>query len=127
MLIGGSDATLDLADLQRHTHYGGVYQVGDDGALHPTILAFWSVMHEFDFAQQSAVIKFVTSTPRAPLQGFKALLPRFTIRDSGLDQARLPSASTCVNQLKLPVYRSREVLREKLLVAVLSGTGFHLS
>ena len=64
-----------------------------------------------------------------------------------MDQARLPTSSTCVNLLKvgrlllvlgarelnvergrqLPVYRSEAVLRDKLLKAVYSGAGFDLS
>lgn len=73
------------------------------------------------------VLKFVTSTPRAPLLGFGSLNPRFSIRDAGADESRLPSTSTCVNLLKLPRYSRREVLRGKLLQAVNAGAGFDLS
>ena len=73
------------------------------------------------------VLKFVTSTPRAPLLGFSSLTPKFNIRDSGDDESRLPSTSTCVNLLKLPRYKSVGVLREKLLYAVNAGAGFDLS
>jgi ubiquitin-protein ligase E3 C len=72
-------------------------------------------------------LKFVTSTPRAPLLGFGSLNPRFTIRDAGDDENRFPTASTCVNLLKLPRFRSKEALRERLLYAVNSGAGFDLS
>ena len=42
--------------------------------------------------------------------------------------ARLPSASTCVNLLKLPQYDSIEILREKLLWAITNNNaGFELS
>ncbi len=77
-------------------------------------------------AERRALLKFVTSTPQAPLLGFAALRPSFSIRDSGRDQTRLPSTSTCVNLLKLPMYTSPEVLREKLHTAVFSGAGFDL-
>lgn len=40
---------------------------------------------------------------------------------------RLPSAATCMNLLKLPVYRNREELRQKLLYAIDSHSGFELS
>lgn len=33
--------------------------------------------------------------------GFKELVPNFAIRDAGEDQYRLPTASTCVNLLKV--------------------------
>lgn len=40
---------------------------------------------------------------------------------------RLPSASTCFNLLKLPNFKSRKVLREKLLYAIRGAAGFELS
>ena len=60
-------------------------------------------------------------------RGFKELVPNFAIRDAGSDENRLPTASTCVNLLKLPRYRSERVLRDKLLQAINSNAGFDLS
>ena len=40
---------------------------------------------------------------------------------------RLPSAATCMNLLKLPRYESEQVLRDKLLYAIRSNSGFELS
>lgn len=125
-LIGGTSSAIDVDDLKRNTECSGVFQPGTEGE-HPTIQMFWEVMNEFSDAERRAVLKFVTSTPRAPLLGFKSLIPKFTIRDSGRDQMRLPSASTCVNLLKLPMYSRKDVLRAKLLKAVESGAGFDLS
>lgn len=84
-------------------------------------------MEELREEERRKVLKFVTSTPRAPLLGWGSLNPRFSIRDAGSDEKRLPSTSTCVNLLKLPIYRGKEVLREKLLRAVEAGAGFDLS
>jgi len=126
-LIGGAAADIDLADLRRNTLYGGTYVIGDDGREHPSIALFWSVMNQIPDAERRKVLKFVTSTPRGPLLGFGQLNPRFSIRDSGGDEGRFPTTSTCVNLLKLPMYRSERVLREKLLAAVNSGAGFDLS
>ncbi|KAK3686370.1 ubiquitin-protein ligase (E3) [Vermiconidia calcicola] len=126
-LIGGSGAQIDVADLRRNTLYGGVYALGDDGQEHDCVKLFWRVMHGLPDADRRAVLKFVTSTPRGPLLGFGVLSPRFSIRDSGQDEGRFPTTSTCVNLLKLPMYRSEGVLREKLLAAVNSGAGFDLS
>ena len=126
-LIGGAQANIDVQDLRRHTLYGGTYVIGDDGAEHPSIKLFWDVMASMADSDRRAVLKFVTSTPRGPLLGFGSLNPRFSIRDSGSDEQRLPTASTCVNLLKLPMYRSEGVLREKLLQVVRLGAGFDLS
>lgn len=126
-LISGDSSEIDVADLRRHTSYGGVYAIGDDHQEHPTIQLFWEVMRDFSDADRRKVLKFVTSTPRAPLLGFDQLSPQFSIRDSSDDQERLPSTSTCVNLLKLPRYSNPRTLREKLLYAINSGAGFDLS
>lgn len=60
-------------------------------------------------------------------RGFKELVPKFAIRDAGRDNERLPTASTCVNLLKLPMYTDEKILRTKLLQAITSGAGFDLS
>ncbi|KAF7719935.1 Uncharacterized protein PECH_005792 [Penicillium ucsense] len=126
-LVSGETGDIDVEDLRRNTQYGGVYAIGDDNQEHPTIQLFWKVMREMNNEERQKVIRFVTSTPRAPLLGFSHLNPHFSIRDSSDDQERLPSTSTCVNLLKLPRYSTAEILRNKLLYAVSSGAGFDLS
>lgn len=126
-LVGGDSSEINVDDLRAHTHYSGVYEIGDDNEEHPTIKAFWEVMYNLDDQERRDVLRYVTSTPRAPLLGFGQLKPWFSIRDAGADQERLPSASTCVNLLKLPRYKTAGLLKKKLLYAVQSGAGFDLS
>ncbi|KAI0446329.1 hypothetical protein F4803DRAFT_504365 [Xylaria telfairii] len=126
-LIGGDSSEIDVEDLRLNTSYSGLYVIGDDGQEHPTIRFFWDVMRQLKDSERRDVLKYVTSTPRAPLLGFSQLRPQFSIRDGGTDEERLPSTSTCVNLLKLPVYKSAATLRAKLLYAVQSGAGFDLS
>ena len=54
------------------------------------------------------------------------LHPPFCVHSAGPED-RLPSASTCMNLLKLPEYLDDDTMREKLLYAVESGAGFELS
>ncbi|KAL8698973.1 MAG: hypothetical protein Q9201_006272 [Fulgogasparrea decipioides] len=126
-LVSGTADSISIADLRRNTQYGGLYTLGHDGVEHPTIQLFWRVVEGFSVEEKGNLLRFVTSTPRAPLLGFKNLNPRFSIRDSGRDETRLPTTSTCVNLLKLPMYSSEGVLRERLLYSVNSGAGFDLS
>lgn len=121
MLISGKGKDVDLQDLKNNTEYGGFSQTD------LTIKCFWQILHEFDREERFSFIKFVTSVPRAPLQGFKSLEPKFGIRNAGPDLDRLPTASTCVNLLKLPDYRDKDLLKKKLLYAVNSGARFDLS
>jgi len=122
LLISGANHPIDIQDLRSNTVYGGVYDES-----HPTIQLFWKVVDSLDQSQCQALLRFITSCGRPPLLGFKELRPQFSIRDSTDDEARLPTASTCVNLLKLPRYTNEFTLREKLLQAIFSEAGFDLS
>lgn len=126
-LVAGNAGEVDVEDLRRNTIYSGIYSIGDDGQEHETCVMFWEVLRSMTNSERQKVLKFVTSTPRAPLLGFGHLNPRFSIRDSSNDEERLPSASTCANLLKLPVYKSKEVLQRKLMYAINAEAGFDLS
>lgn len=121
VLIAGAEIPVDVDDLRTHAKYGGSF----DGA-HPTIEIFWEVVQSFSDEEKRQLLKFVTSLSRPPLLGFKDLDPPFTIQDAG-DTDRLPSASTCMNLLKLPAFQTASVLRQKLLYAITANTGFELS
>lgn len=122
MLISGGHKPIDINDLKTNTEYGGFEN--DD----QTIKYFWEVLEEFSDEEKREFLKFVTSVPQAPLKGFSALEPKFGIRNGGgYELDRLPTASTCVNLLKLPDYADKTVLREKLLYAITSGARFDLS
>ena len=93
---------------------------------------FWSILESFDAQTRGEFLQFVTSCSRQPLLGFGQLYPPFNIMkvevspDHG-SASRLPMASSCFNQLKLPQYESSEELRSKLLYAVKSRSGFELT
>lgn len=118
LISGGND--IDVQDWKDNVHYGGYF---DDDL---TIVLFWEVVEEMSPQERCDLIKFVTSVSRAPLLGFKALTPHFGIHNSGSPD-RLPTASTCVNLLKLPDYKDKTLIREKLLYASKANSGFDLS
>ena len=136
LLSGGQDAEVDVDDLRVHTKYSGGY-TETSTAVHN----FWSILKkDFSNDDRRKLLRFVTSCGRAPLLGFKALHPEFVLHKVPLngsdgsffsfgseDKERLPSASTCFNTLKLPNYKSRTTMREKLLYAINSESGFDLS
>ena len=120
-LISGAEHEISVTDLQAHTNYSGGYEIN-----HPTITAFWQVVSGFDEEQKRSLLKFVTSCSRPPLLGFKVsflwqindlintnqfqdLDPPFCIQNAGTEQERLPTASTCMNLLKLPDFRVRRI------------------
>ena len=62
----------------------------------------------------------------SPVRVLQDLLPKFAIHNA-LDVERLPSASTCMNLLKLPPYKDLETMRRRLIYAISSDAGFELS
>ena len=88
---------------------------------------FWNVVSNMSEEQKRKLLKFVTSCSRPPLLGFKELDPPFCIQNAGTEPDRLPTASTCMNLLKLPEFNDERSLRTKLLYAIESDAGFELS
>ena len=138
LLISGDKRPIDVADMRRHVNYAGGYADSQ-----PYIQTFWDVVSSMTPTEQGELLQFVTSCPRQPLRGFGQLNPLICIQkvpqySSNLDEsgqhpitgqsaARLPSAATCMNLLKLPQYDTIEQLRDKLLYAIKSHSGFELS
>ncbi|SNX81740.1 related to ubiquitin protein ligase e3 [Melanopsichium pennsylvanicum] len=121
VLISGTDDPVDIADLRKHTVLGGYHEQD------LTVQHFWRALESFDQPMRKAFLKFVTSSPNPPLLGFSQLNPMFAIRKAGEDKTRLPTASTCVNMLKLPDYEDEQTCRDKLKYAIMSEAGFDLS
>lgn len=121
LLISGDRAGIDLDDFRRHVVYGGEFH-----EQHTTIQAFWRVVAGLPQEQLRNLLRFITSCPRPPLLGFRYFNPLICIHSAG-HEARLPTASTCMNLLKLPVFVDEQQLREKLVYAINSGAGFELS
>ncbi|CAL8313718.1 unnamed protein product [Merluccius merluccius] len=122
VLISGAHVPICLDDLKKFTNYSGGYT-----ASHPVIVSFWEVVEGFTDEEKRKLLLFVTSCSRPPLLGFKELYPAFCIHNGGSDLERLPTASTCMNLLKLPAFCDQNLLRNKLLYAIESSAGFELS
>lgn len=121
MLISGGESDVNIQDWKENVEYGGYF---DDDM---TVVYFWEVIREMSPEERFKLIKFVTSVSRAPLLGFGSLNPKFGIRNAGRSSDRLPTASTCVNLLKLPDYQDKELVRSKLLYAINTEARFDLS
>ncbi|KAK4405437.1 E3 ubiquitin-protein ligase UPL6 [Sesamum angolense] len=99
---------------------------------HYVIEMFWEVIQNLSLENKRKFLKFATGCSRGPLLGFKYLEPTFCIQrtagnasEEALD--RLPTSATCMNLLKLPPYRSKQQMEQKLLYAINSDAGFDLS
>lgn len=127
LLISGSVDNFDVDDLRSNANYAGGYH-----REHYVIDMFWEILKSFSLENQHKFLKFVTGCSRGPLLGFKYLEPLFCIQraaGSASEEAldRLPTSATCMNLLKLPPYRSKEQMEQKLLYAINAEAGFDLS
>ncbi len=122
-IISGNSTTLDLIDLKTHTRYLNC------SAYDSHINFFWKSLQEMTSENQLRFLKFCTSCSRPPITGFDGLVPNFTVELIQVtnDGERLPTAQTCFNLLRLPMYSSYQVMKEKLEYAINSGAGFELT
>ena len=88
----------------------------------PVIRHFWSVVHSLTDEQKRAFLHFVTGSSSVPVGGLGSLQLHITC--GGDDVQLLPSAKTCFATLVLPLYKSRQQLAQKLLIALEHVTGF---
>jgi E3 ubiquitin-protein ligase HUWE1 len=121
LLISGMP-DIDVHDLKQNTDYVGWK------ATDKEIGWFWNVVFSLSRNEKAAFLQFVTGSSKVPLAGFGELpgmrgVQKFNIHKAGGSSGALMSAHTCFNSLDLPVYKSEEELREKLLYAINEGGG----
>ena len=121
LLISGMP-DIDIDDLKRNTNYNG-YRPADR-----EIEWFWNIMFSLSRSEKAAFLQFVTGSAKVPLAGFSELqgmrgIQQFSINKANGLQGALMSAHTCFNALDLPVYKSEEEMKEKLLYAISEGAG----
>ncbi|XP_066251195.1 E3 ubiquitin-protein ligase hyd isoform X7 [Euwallacea similis] len=77
----------------------------------------WSIVEKMTHLERQDLVYFWTGSPALPASedGFQPM-PSVTIRPA--DDAHLPTANTCISRLYIPLYSSRTVLRQKLLLAI---------
>lgn len=119
LLVSGTPH-LDFRELEKVATYEG----WPGGAAHPTVKAFWKVVHGMSHAEQTKFLTFFSGCSKAPVGGLGKLA--FKLQRAGPDSERLPTASVCFGILLLPDYATEERLRTKLLKAVEECRGFGL-
>jgi hypothetical protein len=107
---------IDISEMRRATRY-----IGWD-ASNKYVRDFWSIVKRYDLNQKRKLLEFVTASDRVPVGGMRNL--QFTLQRNGTDDEHLPSSYTCYGILLLPEYSSKDVLREKLGMALENSKGF---
>uniref|UniRef100_A0A8C0QBY2 E3 ubiquitin-protein ligase HACE1 n=2 Tax=Canis lupus familiaris TaxID=9615 RepID=A0A8C0QBY2_CANLF len=113
---------IDVSDWIRNTEYTSGYERED-----PVIQWFWEVVEGITPEERVLLLQFVTGSSRVPHGGFANImggsgLQNFTIAAVPYTPNLLPTSSTCINMLKLPEYPSKEILKDRLLVALHCGS-----
>ena len=119
LLICGSPH-IDFTSIEESTTYDNGFS-----KTHPTIVAFWDIVHAMSDTDKKCLLSFVTGSDRVPLKGLSNVA--FQIIKQGEDSDQLPTALTCFNQLMLPEYDSKEKLRGRLFLAIQNSKGFGLT
>lgn len=109
---------IDISELRRCARY-----VGWDSS-HRTVRDFWAIVKRFDDRMKRKLLEFVTASDRVPVGGLRNL--QFVIQKNGEEEqgGHLPTAYTCYGTLLLPEYADKEVLRERLNMALENAQGF---
>ena len=123
---------IDIEDWMDNTNYQGYFEARGEHAA--TTKWFWEIVRdEFDQETRARLLQFVTGTSGVPSRGFSVLqgndggIKPFCINGIKKEHSLYPRAHTCFNRLDLPVYNSKEELREMLKVAITtSATGFDI-
>lgn len=100
LLLSGSLAGIDVADMRRHAQYAGGYH-----GLDRHVRRLWEVLGGLSQEELALFLHFVTSSRRGPTGGFGTLQPPLTIVRVPIrrDDERLPVGRTCFHQLLWPV------------------------
>ena len=86
------------------------------------------VFSELNLNERGRLVQFLTGAPQLPSGGWSRLRPALTVvcRTSSDPDGNLPTVMTCANYLKLPRYSSKEILKNKLMLAIKEGQGSFL-
>lgn len=107
---------IDINELRRATRYEGW------DASHRVVRDFWSVVKRYDQDQKKKLLEFVTASDRVPVGGMRNV--QFSVQKNGVEDTQLPRSYTCYGVLLLPEYSSKEILKQKLAMALENAKGF---
>lgn len=110
---------VDFAKLEASAQYDGHFHRN-----HPTIKAFWAVVHSLEPLQHRQLLRFATGSDRVPMDGLASTV--LTITSTGQDEHHLLEARTCFNTLVMPEYPTEAVVRQRVITALQNCEGFGL-
>ena len=119
IIFGFDKDVFTVADMQENTNFNGFDM--NDPKQSQCISDFFTILQEFSQKEKEKFLFFCTSLKRLPIGGFCKLRPKFTIVKSF---STVPTSSTCVNMLKLPILPYKK-LKDILLYVINADAGFY--
>lgn len=114
IFVSGEEV-MDWGALHRFCKYDGYTE--DSRA----VKWFWSIFDAMPDAERVKFLKFATGTDRAPLGGLGSIK---LVIQRGADIHRLPVSHTCFNTFVLPDYKSKDIMKHNLYLAIDNTEGF---
>jgi len=119
IIFGFDKDVFTVADMQENTNFIGFnMNVPEEAQCIKDLL---KILYEFSQKEKEKFLFFCTSLKRLPIGGFEKLRPKFTIHKSF---GTVPTSSTCVNMLKLPILPYQK-LKDILLYVINADAGFY--
>lgn len=116
---------IDVDDWEASAEYSGGFSADSE-----QVGWFWLVVRGMNEEERARVLDFCTGSACPPATGFHFLMgysgqqQRFKLQLVVGGENRLPTAATCFNTLRMPIYSSAEQLKAKLGVAMDGAEGF---
>ncbi|CAK6973245.1 probable E3 ubiquitin-protein ligase HERC3 [Scomber scombrus] len=113
----------DWTKLKQNTVYEGDYNAG-----HPTIQMFWEVLDELTEDQKADFLWFLTGFEKVPILGLDTINMKVQVTQIEEDLTYdwyYPKTHTCNSTLELPIYSSKEIMRDKLTEALSKKRSTH--
>lgn len=103
---------IDIHILKKVASYGDGISENDE-----IIKWLWQTLDSFTNEEKVLFLRFVSGRSRLPAR-VSEITQRFKILKGGETPDALPTAQTCFFQIRLPVYRSQQVMTERLRYAI---------
>ncbi|KAL6107277.1 uncharacterized protein ACO6RY_10950 [Pungitius sinensis] len=90
---------------------------------------FWEVFDELTEDQRKDFLWFLTGSRRVPILGMDQVRMKVQVTQVQIGQRydqHFPEALTCHSILRLPLYSSKEIMREKLIEALIAERAFSM-
>jgi len=106
---------IDFEDLKKNAKLEGL------SADSQIVKWLWEIVAEFSQKELAALVFFMSGSIKIPYGGFKEKPLRFNRSSYGNNQ--LPLAHTCSWAMDIPEYKSKDEMKQKILLAIFEGQG----